>query len=130
MNYFNLDSKDQKLIDAAVDVIRRNYQDHRHTVGSAVLCSSGKIYSGVNIECCGYGPCAEPVAIGAAISNGERQILTIVAVGVDGDSYPVISPCGNCRQFLFDYVPDSMVIVVYGSKIVKNQGQEFYSGCI
>jgi len=90
MKYLDTDSKDQKLIDAAIDVIRKNYSDPSHTVGAAVLCSSSKIYTGVNIECCGYGPCAEPVAIGAAISNGEREIVTIVAVTIDGDLYPVM----------------------------------------
>ena len=89
MEYFAINSKDQKLIDAAIDVIRRNYSSPRHTVGSAVLCSSGKIYTGVNIECCGYGPCAEPIALGTAISNGEREIMSIVAVGIGGIHIPL-----------------------------------------
>ena len=124
MKYLEINSTDQKLINTAIDVIRRNYSSPRHTVGSAVLCSSGKIYSGVNIECCGYGPCAEPVAIGAAISNGEREIVTIVAVTIDGDLYPVLSPCGNCRQLLFDYAPDCMVIVTHEAKIVKVKAKD------
>ncbi len=90
MKYVDIDANDQSLIDEAVSVIRRNYSDPRHTVGAAVLCSSGQVYTGVNIESCGYGPCAEPIAIGSAISQGEREIVCIVAVGVSGDSYPVI----------------------------------------
>ena len=119
MKYLDIDSKDQKLIDTAIEVIQRNYSSPRHTVGAAVLCSSGKIYTGINIESCGYGPCAEPIAIGSAISNGEREIISIVAVGIEGDAYPVMSPCGNCRQILFDYAPECMVIIANGSKIVK-----------
>ncbi len=41
-DYREIDAKDQELIDAAVDVIRRNYTDERHTVGAAIQCSSGK----------------------------------------------------------------------------------------
>jgi len=119
MKYLEIDYPDQKLINAAIAVLRKNYQHPRHTVGAAVLCSSGKIYTGVNIECCGYGPCAEPIAIGSAISNGEKKILEIVAVGVDNDLYNVMSPCGNCRQLLFDYAPDCMVIIKHDGKIVK-----------
>src|SRR3990172_5905140 len=90
-----LDASDEGLIEAARDVLRRNYHPSRHTVGAAVLCGSGRIYAGVDVEATGYGPCAEPIAIGAAISNGEREILAIVAVGKHGDVYPVLSPCGN-----------------------------------
>jgi len=95
MQYVDIDADDQKLIDEATAIIKKNYAEPRHTVGAAVLCSSGNVYTGVNIESCGYGPCAEPIAIGAAISQGEREIVSIVAVVVRGDSFPVESPCNN-----------------------------------
>jgi len=123
MQYIDIDADDKKLIDEAIAVIKKNYAEPRHTVGAAVLCSSGKVYAGVNIESCGYGPCAEPIAIGAAISQGEREIVSIVAV-VRGDSFPVESPCGNCRQLLFDYAPDCMVIIPYNNKVVKVRARE------
>jgi cytidine deaminase len=69
-------------------------------------------------------PCAEPIAIGAAISNGEREITSIVGVGTDGESYYVMSPCGNCRQLLFDYAPDCMVIIPHDGKVVKIPARE------
>jgi len=115
---------DKKLIDEAIAVIKRNYAEPRHTVGAAVLCASGKIYTGVNIESCGYGPCAEPIAIGAAISQGEREIVSIVAVVVRGNSSAVESPCGNCRQLLFDYAPDCMVIIPHDDRVVKVRARE------
>lgn len=119
MEYIEIEAGDRRLIEAAVDVIRKNYRKERHTVGAAVLCASGKIYSGVNVDSCGYGPCAEPIAIGTAISNGEREFLTIVAVGAANKDYPVLSPCGNCRQFLLDYAPDAMVILERDGRLVK-----------
>lgn len=124
MQYIDIDVDDKKLIDEAIAVIKRNYAEPRHTVGAAVLCASGKIYTGVNIESCGYGPCAEPIAIGAAISQGEREIVSIVGVVVRGDSFAVESPCGNCRQLLFDYAPDCMVIIHHDDRVVKVRARE------
>lgn len=124
MQHVDIDADDKKLIDEAIAVIKKNYAEPRHTVGAAVLCSSRNVYTGVNIESCGYGPCAEPIAIGAAISQGEREIVSIVAVVVRGNTFPVESPCGNCRQLLFDYAPDCMVIIPHNDKIVKVRARE------
>lgn len=132
MRYLHLDAEDQRLIEAARDVLRRNYRPIRHTVGAAVLCSSGRIYTGINVEACGYGPCAEPIAIGAAFTNGERDILAIVAVCKRGDEYPVLSPCGNCRQLLVDYAPEAMVIFNDGGddggEVLKTQARNLLPG--
>ena len=111
MKYHEIDAQDQELIEAATGVIRRNYREGRHSVGAAVRGASGRIYTGVNVESCGYGPCAEPVAIGAAISNGEREFLSIVAVAARDEGYRLLSPCGNCRQLLVDYAPQAVVIL-------------------
>ena len=119
MKYQKLTAQDHQLVQAAVDVIARNFREERHTVGAAVLCASGKIYAGVNVESVGYGPCAEPIAIGMAISQGERELLTIVAVGGTNPSYPVIPPCGNCRQLLWDYAPHADVLLLKDGELVK-----------
>jgi cytidine deaminase len=124
MKYTPLDAADRELIDAAADVIRRNYTPPRHVVGAAVRAASGRIYTGVNIETCGYGPCAEPVAIGGAVSQGERVFTTIVAVGGWDKRMPVIPPCGNCRQLLFDYAPDAWVILEVDGSPVKVLARE------
>ncbi len=121
MELVDIDATDVKLIEAAVDVIRRNYRADRHSVGAAVLCSSGKTYAGVNLDSCGYGPCAEFVAVGCAVSAGERRFLSIVAVNGASKDYPVLPPCGNCRQMLVDYCPDVMVILEHEGKLVKTK---------
>jgi len=128
MVFVQLDAEDRRLIEAAADVLERNYHPVRHTVGAAVLCSSGRIYTGINVEACGYGPCAEPIAIGAAFSNGERDIVAIVAVCRRESGYPVISPCGNCRQLLVDYVPEAMVIFSSDGQAVKTQARSLLPG--
>jgi len=124
MKYRKLDEKDRELIQAASAALERNYSDPRHTVGAAVLCGSGRIYVGVNVESCGYGPCAEPVAIGRAITDGEREFQRIVAVGRAQKPHSIIPPCGNCRQLLFDYAPDCWVILTHGAKVVKVRAKE------
>ncbi len=110
-----LQERDYELIEEAKKAIRLNYdQEHyNHTVGAAIRCQNGKVYVGVNLYSL-HGVCAEQVAIGTAITNGERNFDAIVAVrGKDGEE--IIPPCGNCRQILHDYMPDCDVIVsVYG----------------
>lgn len=119
MKYIEITSQDQQLVQAAIDVISQNFRDERHTVGAAVQCGSGKIYTGVNVESCGYGPCAEPVAIGAAVSHGEKVFATIVAVGGWDTRYPLLSPCGNCRQLLWDYAPEARVLLQKDGRLIK-----------
>ena len=119
MKHFEITAQDHALVQAAIDVIRKNLRDERHTVGAAVRCASGKIFTGVNVESCGYGPCAEPIAIGAAISQGERIFTTIVAVGGWDTRYPLLSPCGNCRQLLWDYAPEAHVLLLKDGKMIK-----------
>jgi cytidine deaminase len=119
MKYFEITSQDHKLVQAAVDVVGQNFRDERHTVGAAVLCASGKIYAGVNVEACGYGPCAEPIAIGTAISQGEHEFLAMVAVGGWDTRYPLLPPCGNCRQLLWDYAPGAMVLLQKEGRMIK-----------
>jgi cytidine deaminase len=128
MSFLTLVPKDHELIQAAAEVLQRNYHPARHSVGAAVLCASGRIYTGINVEACGYGPCAEPIAIGAAFTNGEREIVAIVAVHKGGDAYPVLSPCGNCRQLLVDYAPEAMVIFNNDGQVVKTQARNLLPG--
>jgi cytidine deaminase len=119
-----LNQRDRELIASAEDILRSNHDPARHGVGAAVRCASGRIFTGVNIEACCYGPCAEPIALGAAISAGERQFELFVAVAKRGDGFAVISPCGNCRQMILDYAPDAMVIVDDGGRVVKATAAE------
>ena len=111
MERFPLTEQDRALIEAAREVLKRNYDDvhYNHTVGCAVRCKNGAVYRGVNCDG-NHGSCAEYITMGMAISSGERAFDTIVAVHPQHRN-GVISPCGNCRQMLFEYCPDIMVIV-------------------
>ena len=111
MERYELTETDHLLISKGLEMLAANFDDgvYNHTVGCALLCKNGHIYQGVNCDGI-HGACAEYVTMGMAISAGEREFDTIVAVHekhVNG----VIPPCGNCRQMLFEYCPDIQVIV-------------------
>lgn len=119
-----LTDKDQELIAQARKAIRLNYDgiNYNHTVGAAVRCKSGNVYTGVNVYSL-HGACAEQVAIGAAITQRERDFETIVAVrGKEGEE--IIPPCGNCRQMLYDYMPECEVILMVHEEEQKIRAKE------
>lgn len=111
MRKYKLNSVDRRLIEASLDVLKANFDDgvYNHTVGCALLCGSGKIYTGVNCDGI-HGSCAEYITLGTAISAGEREFVCIVA---SNELAPngVVSPCGNCRQMFMEYCPDIKVIL-------------------
>lgn len=119
-----LTSDDHALIAQARDAIRRNNDSvhENHTVGAAVRCADGSIFCGINVYAI-HGACAEQVALGTAITEGQRDFTTIVAVrGENGEE--IIPPCGNCRQILSDYAPDCAVILDTGGTLVKLPARE------
>lgn len=71
---------------------------------------NGNIYVGVNVYAV-HGSCAEYIAMGTAITAGEREFDTIVAVRSPEKNNTLISPCGNCRQMLMQYAPDIKVLI-------------------
>ena len=111
MEKFELTDVDKILIETALAVLKENFDDgvYNHTVGAAILCSNGHIYKGVNCDGI-HGSCAEYITMGIAISAGEREFETIVAVHEKAPNC-VIPPCGNCRQMLYEYCPEIKVIV-------------------
>ena len=76
---------------------------------------NGKIFVGVNCDSVSHGSCAEVIAIGSAITAGEREFDTIVAV-LGGDNSKILPPCGNCRQMMYSYDKNINVIVDENTK--------------
>ena len=103
------------LIQLAQSAYRQAYVPYSHyPVGSAVLFSSGKIYSGCNVENASYGltVCAERNAIFQAVAQGERELKGI-AIAVPTEAFP--SPCGACRQVIREFAMDCPVILINGT---------------
>lgn len=116
--------QDLDLIDIASRLLKDNqdlYSDKDLLVGSAIRTKSGNVYKGVNI-CTSHSVCAEQVAIGQALANGEREFDTIVAVkNYPDNSIRVVSPCGLCR-YIFDKLEKDFYVIVEDSennKVIK-----------
>ncbi len=116
--YMPLSQADKELIEFAADVIRENYDSVNwwHTVGAAIRTKSGKVYVGVNCDSVSHGACAEVIAMGSAITAGEREFDTIVAV-LGGGTRKIIPPCGNCRQMMYLYDRNMNIIVSEDTKV-------------
>lgn len=112
MKYTDITKEDQELIDAAIAVIQRNFLYGKHHVGSAVRAKSGKIYTGIHLESQNVDVCAEHVAMGMAVSNGEREFDSIVAITMRDVPKPtIISPCQVCRELINFYGLETWVIL-------------------
>ncbi len=111
MTFYEITDADRELIRTALDTLLKNFDDgiYNHTVGAAIRTKNGKVYSGVNCDGI-HGSCAEYIAIGTAISAGEREFDTIVAVNEKAVNC-LVAPCGNCRQMLVQYAPNIKVIL-------------------
>jgi len=77
-------------------------------VGAALETRDGRIYTGCNIENASYGltVCAERVALWKALSEGVREFRQIAVVT---SAAIITSPCGACRQLLWEYCGDIVV---------------------
>jgi cytidine deaminase len=101
----------QALIDAARAARDGAYAPYSlYPVGAAVLCGSGSVYRGCNIENAAYGAamCAERTALFAAYAAGEREF---VALAVIAESDRPVPPCGVCRQVLVELAADMPVVL-------------------
>ncbi len=98
-----------KLIQAALAASEHAYIPYsNYRVGAALLTPAGAVFSGCNVESASYTPtiCAERTALVKAISAGQREFSTIAVVTRDGGS-----PCGVCRQLLYEFSPGLLVIM-------------------
>jgi cytidine deaminase len=87
------------LYDRAVAISERAYAPYsNYLVGAAVRTRDGRIFDGVNVENAAYplGVCAEKSAIVAAVVAGCRP-GDLEAIGITA------SPCGGCRQWLYEF---------------------------
>jgi cytidine deaminase len=117
-----LGKADKELIAAATAAIKQRYRDDWQEVGAALRTRSGKIFTGINLDAYlgRMAVCAEAVALGRAfVDLGDAGIETIVAVRHPSpeekdQSIKVVSPCGACRELIFDYDRNARVIVPNG----------------
>lgn len=79
-------------------------------VGAAILTAKGDVFLGCNVENSSYGMtnCAERTAIFSAVA-GKGPRLEILAVAVTNARGVPCSPCGACRQVIYEFGPNAVV---------------------
>jgi cytidine deaminase len=106
-----LDATEERLVAAAVEAARGSYAPYsKIRVGAALLCRSGAVHTGANVENASFGLtiCAERVAAAGAASAGDRD-FTILAVASSDLERAV--PCGACLQFLSEFSRDLTILI-------------------
>ena len=80
------------------------------SVGAALLCEDGEVFTGCNIENASFTPtcCAERVAIFSAVKEGKRRFSAIAVVGNENPCYP----CGVCRQVLSEFCDGELPVLL------------------
>ncbi|AFA40472.1 cytidine deaminase, homotetrameric [Pyrobaculum oguniense TE7] len=108
----------EELIAKAREVINNAYAPYSNfKVAAVVKTKSGKVYTGVNIENASYGltVCAERVAVFKAVSEGDRDIDTVVVYTDTDEPTP---PCGACRQVIAEFNPNALIVMAGRKKTV------------
>jgi len=106
----------QSLIQAAMQVRQLAYAPYsKYSVGAALLGENGTIYTGCNVENASYGAtiCAERSAVVKAVSEGIHHFQAIAIVTDNGGS-----PCGICRQVLYEFSPELLMVMTNASGLV------------
>lgn len=110
-------AKLKSMIEQAYAVQKNAYAPYSHfLIGSSILDSKGKIFSGCNVENSSYGGtvCAERVAIWKGVSESMKlPIKSVVVVSSEKDQWP---PCGMCRQVLAEFCTADTVVFFGNNK--------------
>jgi len=101
----------ERLIAAARNVRERAFAPFsKFRVGAAIEAEDGSVFAGCNVESASYGltMCAERVALFKGVSEGKTRFVRVAIVT---DAQILTSPCGACRQLLWEFAPDAEVIL-------------------
>ncbi len=109
---------DRALVEAARATIVRHYRPFWHMVAAALRSRDGRIWTGLHLGATvgRMQVCAEAIAVGRAILEGDGTIECAVAVRHHKEheavqEITVVPPCGACREMLTDFDPGAHVIV-------------------
>ena len=104
----------EQLKSIARSMLDRAYCPYSHfPVGAALECSDGTVYTGCNVENAAYSPtlCAERVAFGKAVSEGQRDFKALAVCGGKGGVITALcTPCGVCRQVMAEFCKPNFAI--------------------
>ena len=103
---------DEQLIGVASLARERAYAPYsKYKVGAAIRTKRNRVHAAANVENASYGltVCAERCAVFAAVAAGETKDYDAIAIVIDGPRLP--SPCGACRQVLYEFAPGVRVLL-------------------
>ena len=105
-------AEDTRLLKAARKVMKHAHAPYSNfRVGAAFLTTRGELFAGCNVENASYGlsNCAERTAIFAAVADLGPKI-EIRSIAVVNDQGVPCSPCGACRQVIYEFGPEATVL--------------------
>ena len=121
-----LDDADHALIAEANATLARHYTLLWHTIGAAVRGVDGRVWTGIHIGATvgRLSVCAEAVAFGRAVLEGDGTIAVAVAVrhpkpDETDQEMAVVPPCGGCREMMMDFSPEARVILRTEGRLYK-----------
>lgn len=81
----------------------------KYPVGAAAIVDDGRIVSGCNVENASYGVglCAECGLVSNLARTGGGRLVAFACVDALGEP---ASPCGRCRQLLFEFGGNSLLV--------------------
>ncbi len=104
----------------AVEAMQLAYAPYSsYPVGVAGLVDDGRVVSGCNVENASYGVtlCAECGLVSELVRSGGGRLVAVACVNGDGE---LISPCGRCRQLLWEHGgPDCVVDLAGGRRPMR-----------
>lgn len=73
------------------------------------MLAGGRVFTGVNVENASYplAVCAERNAVAAAVAAGEHRVDCVAVVTDVAQATP---PCGGCRQVLWEFGEEMLVV--------------------
>lgn len=121
IEYLPFENKDIDLLNNAIELINLRYKYRQHHVSAAIRSYDGTIVKGLHMDTIvrRAAICAEAVVLGMAVTQGVRNLETIVAVRHSSPNeksrlVEVVSPCGFCRELLMEYADNIKVIIDRG----------------
>lgn len=113
------------LLEVAKAARARAYVPYSNfAVGAALLTEDGAVITGSNLENASYGltVCAERVAFWSALHAGYHKFERIAVVA---DCVPPPTPCGACRQVMWEFAGDLEVVMgnLQGEVVQRRLGQ-------
>lgn len=88
----------------------------RHHIACGLNLDDGEVILTMNVVS-NYGPgslCAEQIALGRYLLSASVNVKLVATLRstFGPQAAELVSPCGHCRELLYEYAPDCMIITL------------------